>query len=163
MDSKPTGPCGYLMHNDTYMGALYLQWSETEVEGALARLDPARPPPKFKMTSNHGQEPFIQPAQPDGPHKQRYWEGIIMFVKKAQAMNSHVTVYEQAPVALWGRQTDGQVVPITPDETLPSDGFDAIACGARDSAGFGGVKMMQAHMFAAKNGSQLAVKSLRGL
>ena len=49
------GPACYLLFTEDRGGALLLQWSETPVDGALAAFEPAKPPPRFKLTANGGQ------------------------------------------------------------------------------------------------------------
>merc|ERR1719375_1111893 len=103
-------------NKNTDMGSLYIQWSTSPVDGAMALLEPKKPPPKFKLTSNHGKEPLVKPAQPDGPHKLRYFEGIIMFLKRSMQMGGTATVYAESEANVWGRAGDGQVVSLAYEE-----------------------------------------------
>ena len=64
--------------------------------------------PDFKLTTNHGREPLIEPANL-GPHKDRYFEGWVSAAKKAKGLGGCLTVSPEAPVTLWARYGDGRV------------------------------------------------------
>jgi hypothetical protein len=148
----------YLMHRETNMGALYLKWSEQPVEGALAVLVPLKPPPRFKLKTNNGEEDVIKPANL-GPHKVKYWEGFVMFLKKAKQTDGTIILSGTVGVKIWSRSKDGEITEIPYGAQFDCAATTAAACGSRNSDACKGVKSMSAESFASLDG-KVCVKTL---
>ena len=50
----------YLVFSESSGGSLFMHWSETPVEGALASFAPQKTVPKFKFTANAGRSEIIR-------------------------------------------------------------------------------------------------------
>ena len=148
----------YLMHREANNGTLYLKWSEQPVEGALAVLCPLKPPPKFKLKTNNGVEDLIKPANL-GLHKAKYWEGFIMFIKKAKQTDGTIILSGTVGVKIWSRSKDGEITEIPYGAQFDCAATTAAACGSRNSDACKGVKSMSAESFASLDG-KVCVKTL---
>ena len=84
------GGC-FLVYSEENQGTLRNQWSETEVEGALAVLRPGKPVPKHKYTHNQGRSDILKQANL-GVHKQRHCKGFAQFLKSGRNFEARFVV-----------------------------------------------------------------------
>lgn len=70
---------GYLCYTPDSLGTLYLHWSRTPVENALAFFEAGKPVPAFKFTTYQGRSPLQKGAD----DRVKFFEGWAAFLKEA--------------------------------------------------------------------------------
>ena len=78
----PTLRC-YLTWTESSAGSLFAHWSETPVEGAVAKYKPRKAVPKFKITSNSGRAELARDIK---KNPSRFYATICGFIKTATAL-----------------------------------------------------------------------------
>lgn len=74
-------------------GTLFINWSETPVDGALAYFKPNKTVPKFKFTTNGGKSELIRNIQ--GPQIKRYFQ-VLLFTGAMYAYQDVSIEFDQA-------------------------------------------------------------------
>jgi hypothetical protein len=109
----------YLLWEEPNQGSLYLLWSRTAVDNALAVFRPkdVGSIQNFKFTSSGGKTELKRNATPDGgPHVKRYMAGWTEYVKQARKYGAEIMVSENLPMALVLNLTDTSLVHVKPGQ-----------------------------------------------
>lgn len=137
---EPTEAGCYLTFESTSEGTMFLNWSETHVEGALAYLRPGKPVPKFKFVSNGGKSELIRSLRSgSGQGMKRYFEGWVQFLKLAREQEAQLVVWNDKDVALYFLDNENTVNLIEPSRFLQMHRVAAIAAIGHDNETFQGV------------------------
>jgi hypothetical protein len=109
----------YLIWEEANQGSMYLLWSRSAVDDALAVFRPKDMSriQNFKFTSSGGKTELKRNATPDGgPHVKRYMEGWTEYVKQARKHDAEVMVSEGCPAVLVLNLTDTTIVHVEPGQ-----------------------------------------------
>lgn len=141
------GGC-FLTLFDTNQGTLRMVWSETDVDGCLAKLTPKKPVPKFKYKHNMGRSDIMKQANL-GVGKANFLDGFTQFIKAGRAFDSSVTLYCDAIRVVFLNKDNGlEWVPNT-SQPFPFSHFQAVSVQDKDFEGLKGIQYMKLDQFSA--------------
>mmetsp|Transcript_13791 Transcript_13791/g.55186 ORF Transcript_13791/g.55186 Transcript_13791/m.55186 type:complete len:165 (+) Transcript_13791:79-573(+) len=123
MSSSTRG--AYLTFDPASQGTLFVHWSETAVDGALAFFEPRKSVPAFKFKQNAGRSELIREMSGGtGERIKRYYSGWCQFVKLAKSFDGCLTMhsYDVVPrcdvYLLDGSKDEDNVVRVDADAPL---------------------------------------------
>lgn len=93
----------YLTFSPASQGTLFINWSETPVDGALAFFRPNKTVPKFKFTTNGGRSELIRTIQ--GPQIKRYFQ-VLRLLSHDGKQRASLTVIETCCSLLLSPRSD---------------------------------------------------------
>ena len=133
---------GYLIFSTVNDGSMFLQFSHSKVEEAIAYFKPNRVVPAFKYRQNHGKVELIRKLQ---SNKQLYYEGYADFLKAAKEFDSDLYVIQNT--ARVYRQLDGSKVTEVPLGTFVDLRVNNVAVIPPNNTSFDGVKNIHPDQF----------------
>ena len=155
----------YLVWSESSQGSLFTHWSETPVEGAVAKFKPRKAVPTFKISANGGRAELSRDCK---KNPARFYSTICGFIKQArtflgpftflaQGRASHVDLPFRAAIYLSSEAL--AIVKVQPGDEVESLA-DVLAVGVvpENATAFDGVLTMQTELFqhhAAKLGATL--------
>lgn len=134
--SEPGQPGVYLIFEPIQYGTMFIVWSKTRIEGALARGEPGKEVPEFKYDKGGKSELCRELAR----DKQNYYKGWSMFMQTCHQFKCTVVDYGKVddsapiPAAVWLHyREDRGVKKVLPSTPFTTAGVDVIAVAHSDS------------------------------
>ncbi|KAL8430543.1 hypothetical protein Efla_000488 [Eimeria flavescens] len=120
---------GYLTFDGASNGTLFIVWSVSPVEGALAFFEPKKTVPDFKFKDNGGKSEIIRNLMED---KSKYYNGWCQFFKTAAECHGVCRLLpgaESAPLKVEVAFLDGsRVLRLHPGSELSARNMTAVGC-----------------------------------
>lgn len=140
----------YLTFDTVSEGTLFLNWSETHVEGAVAFFRPGKPVAKFKYKQNGGKSELIRNLRGGtGKGMKRYYQGWSQFVKMARDNQADLIVWNtRSDVSMYYLDKGNYVCPLETNSFIASSLIFAIAVIPPGNSIFEGVNTMTRDYFA---------------
>lgn len=126
MSTLGTKGC-YLTFDAASQGTLFVHWSETPIEGAIAFFAPRKNVPGFKFKQNGGRSELIREMSGGtGERIKRYYSGWCQYVKLAKSFQAAFVMYAfdvlpMVDIALIdGAKESDNIVPVVVGEPVES-------------------------------------------
>lgn len=146
------GEGGYLTFDASSQGTLFMTWSKTPVDGALAYFKPTKVVPQFKYLRS-GKSELVRNIQQD--HKQ-YNQGWCSFAKTCKQFEGSLQLLEGAgpkDVALLYNMNSNDIIRAEVGKPMDMSKVSAVACVPKDVSDFT-CKTMVMNLFLEKGTSQ---------
>ena len=143
-----SGVQAYLTFSDSSHGSLFLHWSATRVEGALASFVPQAAVPQFKLTANGGRSEIMRDV--GGPNPKRFYEGWASFVKSCRAFAGRfvfVANHKDVPVAVYMTDEHGNVLRVREGESITLERIVAVGVVPIAAVGISENVKLSLHLF----------------
>jgi len=129
-ENDPKG--AYLTYREIQHGTVTVQWSNIEIEGALAFISPGKPVPPFKFTPGSKRE-----TRSTGDHtKMTFRNAWASFVKMGKQYDGHLVLTDDAPLDVVLLAGDNTVVRLKAGDSAELSGMVKVAAISADSGSF---------------------------
>ncbi|XP_022589359.2 uncharacterized protein LOC34620672 [Cyclospora cayetanensis] len=134
---EPVTKGAYLTFDGASNGTLFIVWSATPVEGAMAFFEPKKAVAEFKYKDKGGKSEIVRNLMQD---KAKYYDGWCQFFKAAAEQHGVCRLLpgaEEAPLKVEVAFLDGtKVLRLENGKELPAKNMAAIGCVPRGDPGF---------------------------